>query len=320
MAKHTRGYIKGGSGQQVWGMEEYVMPEPRLRLVLQELGVTCLDDVKFDWQSEDPMSYTMGAACMYITGDEAPRLMRLEDIDHRSDAIFGGKRLTTVDGCFCPPHRGHYDMMAETALQVDVIIIHSMNTSLGARHGTPKEHTVVTWMDWCRSLTCPPYNTSFLIMLGTRTDLISTKVPDTVAGIYNNIVVEGMTREEAVALLRKLHGYALRHYKLVTPEHREEFRTLEFVVERPIPAPYSATNFVRALLDASDDCLRFVPEQIGDEAVRSEYVAHIRETYGTHLVADKWVPPDVEEEEADVGNKKRRLAEEVASKKFMLLI
>ena len=213
-------------------------------------------------------------------------------------------------------------MMAQTALQVDVIIIHSVNTSVGARHGTPKEHTVVTWMDWCRSLTCPPYNTSFLIMLGTRTDLISAKVPDTVAGIYNNIVVEGMTREEAVAFFRTQHGYDLRHYKLVTPEHREDFRALEFVVERPRDGRFSATNFVRALLDASDDCMRFVPEQIGDELVRREYVAHIRETYGTHLVADKWVPPDVEEEEeeADVGSKKRRVAEEVASKKFMLLI
>jgi hypothetical protein len=71
----------------------------------------------------------------------------LEDnLDLLFDSL-NGKTVGLMSGCFCPPHKGHYNsflkMLQNRELDLDILILESLNDEKPekSRHGTPLSHT-----------------------------------------------------------------------------------------------------------------------------------------------------------------------------------
>lgn len=71
----------------------------------------------------------------------------LEDnLDLLFDSL-NGKTIGLMSGCFCPPHKGHYNsflkMLQNRELDLDILILESLNDEKPekSRHGTPLSHT-----------------------------------------------------------------------------------------------------------------------------------------------------------------------------------
>ena len=71
----------------------------------------------------------------------------LEDnLDLLFDSL-NGKTLGLMSGCFCPPHKGHYNsflkMLQNRELDLDILVLESLNDKEAkkSRHGTPLSHT-----------------------------------------------------------------------------------------------------------------------------------------------------------------------------------
>ena len=72
----------------------------------------------------------------------------LEDnLDLLFDSL-NGKTVGLMSGCFCPPHKGHYNsflkMLQNRELDLDILILESLNDEKPekSRHGTPFSHSV----------------------------------------------------------------------------------------------------------------------------------------------------------------------------------
>lgn len=53
-----------------------------------------------------------------------------------------GKIVLRINGCFCPPHIGHYNLVDTiiSKIKPDIVNISTTNRSSNPRHGTPVEH------------------------------------------------------------------------------------------------------------------------------------------------------------------------------------
>ena len=77
-----------------------------------------------------------------------PKSHFLEDnLDILFDSL-NGKTIGLMSGCFCPPHKGHYNsflrMLQNRELDLDILVLESLNDKKAesSRHGTPFSHSV----------------------------------------------------------------------------------------------------------------------------------------------------------------------------------
>jgi len=240
----------------------YTNQEPTVAPFLEQLGAPNFEDCH-------------KSACIFVEGRHAKPVLITED--SLDVSMFEGKSIANVVGCFCPPHRGHYEMVSYVAKHADFVMLSSVNYSTNSRHGTPLEHTIATWIDWCRTIP----QTKFFIFWTVFASWLERSIPSSIKAVYMYVSIEDEAqREQQVDDAQKYH---FSQYKNVSEEKRK-------LLVRSRPESVSATKFVEALKDEStsvDECvINFVPANIGVEAGR-RYVKHIRDTYGDDLSVEK---------------------------------
>jgi len=237
--------------------QSYVNQETTVASFLEELDAPSFEDVR-----------TPG--CIFVNGEASASLVTPESLDVN---VFVGQKVGSVVGCFCPPHRGHYSMVAALGKQLDIVLLKTVNYSTDSRHGTPLEHTMATWIKWCATIP----NTKFFIFWSVWNSWVEESVPADVDGVYMHVSIEDESQRQK--LMDEAKQYNFSQYKNVSKsKHR--------LIVQTRTGSVSATEFVRALKDDAvsvDECVsRFVPEEIGTSAGRA-YVQHIRDTYGKQL-------------------------------------
>lgn len=55
-----------------------------------------------------------------------------------------GKKIGEMGGCFCPPHKGHYQSLKNAIRDIglDVLLVSTINREDSPRHGTPRAHSI----------------------------------------------------------------------------------------------------------------------------------------------------------------------------------
>lgn len=247
---------------RVENKQVYTNQEPTVAPFLEQLGAPNFEDCRKD-------------GCIFVSGqNDEPTLITPESLDV---SMFEGKSIASVVGCFCPPHCGHYEMVSYIANHADFVVISSVNYSTNSRHGTPLEHTVATWMDWCQSIP----NTKFFIFWTVFASWLQERIPSSIDVVYMYVSIEDETQRKHQ--IEEAQKYYFSQYIHVSAKKRK-------LIVRSRPDSVSATKFVQALQNQNvsvDECVaKFVPQNIGLESGR-RYVKHIRDTYGDELSVQK---------------------------------
>ena len=107
-----------------------------------------------------------------------------------SQINFAGKNVGFMTGCYCPPHKGHYDTWANACddLHLDILCLRSTNRGIitKSRHGMPYEFTRDTIVEWGKEL-FRAYNTILMISYedSSSENPYYWDIPDTLNHLYN---------------------------------------------------------------------------------------------------------------------------------------
>ena len=205
-----------------------------------------------------------------------------------------GKIIVVMNGCFCPPHFGHYlsfiraieEIQEKQKIKVDILLLTTTNNSDHPRHGTPVEHTVETLERWGRKIkgvdvlvgsSLPHPNPGVNWSTHTK-NFISFNMPDTVKRIYEVRVLEGVSEipKQFTPSINTGGFHRLRQTRISEFEWISD-KVLDYFMIREDDG-YSATKFTQCLKDETQDCLYFVGD-VDDES----YISNIRQKYGKNL-------------------------------------
>ena len=182
-----------------------------------------------------------------------------------------------MNGCFCPPHKGHYDSFvnAITEFQPALLLISTTNYSANPRHGTPLSHTIETLKRWGKVLK-KKYGVEVLVyslMEGDDMFWYQQNFPKDVLTKMIHYHIHDKRDEEIVFNRELPKKCGSGFWKKVHPDKRFEYHAL-----RPENSP-SATKFT-ACLKSEASCHEFVPT---DEPDPQRYIQQIRALYATAL-------------------------------------
>jgi len=67
---------------------------------------------------------------------------------------YKNKNIGSISGCYCPPHKGHYNSFIRVIreFKLDILFIETTNTDKFSRHGTPLKHTLETLKKWAKCI------------------------------------------------------------------------------------------------------------------------------------------------------------------------
>lgn len=67
---------------------------------------------------------------------------------------YKNKNIGSIAGCYCPPHKGHYNSFLRVIreFKLDVLFIETTNTDRYSRHGTPLKHSLETLRKWAKCI------------------------------------------------------------------------------------------------------------------------------------------------------------------------
>ena len=186
------------------------------------------------------------------------------------------KIILSINGCFCPAHAGHYNMVdtAISKIKPDIVMITTTNKDENSRHGTPLEHTLKTWENWGKILS-KKYGVDMYISGGFPDNLIWGGGAEFIKAFIKTNVWEGekMPRE-----IRRnpLQQKSLREMSagFLNKVPRDFKGFYEYNIQRE--GNLSATAFIKCLKDLEKDCLMYVPDDVKD---KKAYIYEIREKY-----------------------------------------
>ena len=193
-----------------------------------------------------------------------------------------GKTLGIMHGCFCPPHKGHYNSFKKAIvdLNLDILLLKSLNDNNpnSSRHGTPLNHTIKILELYAIKL---KKETDCIVLIIKSPSSVFMKnnrpikinkygwIPHTIKQIYDINYVE--TEED---LLKPEKTISRNFQKLYFPELRRmeaeyKYKYIRYIREKD---GLSATKFVNALIKYKDDrseenkreCLKFI-DHLNDE-------------------------------------------------------
>ena len=191
-----------------------------------------------------------------------------------------GKIILRINGCFCPPHIGHYNLVDTiiSKIKPDIVIISTTNRSSDSRHGTPIEHTIKTWKNWGKILSIK-YGVDFYI-----TDLYNDKIIYDGASQFIKAFVDSNVWEDEKMPeeYRKnpLQQKSLQNKSLAFLNKVPRDFKGYYVYHFQRGGDFSATEFTKCLKDLGRDCLMYVPEDVED---KSSYIREIRDKYYENL-------------------------------------
>lgn len=187
---------------------------------------------------------------------------------------FSGKTVLTFFGCFCPPHRGHYETLERAIRDVrpNIVVVESMNSDNPeySRHGIPLSFALKTWMRWSEFLS-QKYGITFYAVDNSSKFWFRTH-PQRVISIEtiedeNSLVEEGLR-----SLSRK--GLSTVYWK-------NALNLETYSVKRDFT--FSATKFTALLREQNiEKCLDFVPLDLNHEE-KMEYINTMLNDYGKYL-------------------------------------
>jgi len=196
--------------------------------------------------------------------------------------ITKGKTILTFSGCYCPAHKGHYQIVEKVvkAVKPDIVLIITTNRQTNSRHGVPLDFTIKTWKDWGKILSKKYGVDMYIQWIYADSDHLlnwgrtSSNVKKIIkAKIYED---EKIPEEYIENPLQKMDttGLSAGYFSGVP----RDGRFYEYHVERT--GDLSATKFVACLKDVNKDCLKYVPEDVKD---KKDYIQEIRDTYADEL-------------------------------------
>lgn len=163
------------------------------------------------------------------------------DYDNYYDSLVG-KNITVVSGCFCPPHRGHYELIKRTVENakiildedVDVVLINfatSFNVDMyKSRHGIPYEQSLKMMKLYLQKMSSLFPNVIFY--LSKDEDIyFTTRVPiDTETGEIlinkrlNVVSLEGYDESQVDDLVKKTKErlYNVKNFAFAFPRGKEK--------------------------------------------------------------------------------------------------
>ena len=218
---------------------------------------------------------------------EKGRLTSVEELlklpEEELQEIFRNKKILSINGCFCPPHAGHYNMVDDSIkyIKPDIVIINSTNSKEidNARHGTPLAHTKETWEFW-----------GYILSKKHNVDVYFTDISNTYLAMHIKAPYKYIDSYIETNVWEK----KMPDKYIDNPLERQtlEEKSLGFLykVPRDFPNYYiynierreglSATKFTKCLKNLSKDCLKYVPNDIIN---KRDYIENIRNNYGNML-------------------------------------
>lgn len=167
------------------------------------------------------------------------------------------KRVAVIYGCFCPPHKGHYDQVVKsiTDNHIEVMLLQTTNDEKGSRHGVPLEETVRTWMDWGKVI-----ESLYHCKLFIRTHYRMFQFLTDISTLFLITIREGMTPQE-------FENYVnAQNVKDLTPQIYKHVPRdkIKLVFYLRTSDDLSATNFIKCL-KSNTHCEWFVPYDVRDK-------------------------------------------------------
>lgn len=193
---------------------------------------------------------------------------------------FSNKIVLEYFGCFCPPHRGHFEVLEnairETYPNIVLVITTNKKNPEISRHGIPIDFTIETWNKWGKILR-RKYGIEFYVSDDQNLiDFWLKSKPRVHISLENmesyepnSEIIMGIRDKERIGLSKSYwkHATFLK----------------EFVQKRDMNMGYSATKLVSFLKSGNiESALDFLPKDL-EEKEKREYIDDIIMKYSEYL-------------------------------------
>nr|QBK86642.1 MAG: cytidylyltransferase-like protein [Marseillevirus LCMAC102] len=168
-------------------------------------------------------------------------------------------------GCFCPPHKGHYDVIKKYVDSYDNIYIFIWDPE-ESRHGVPAKMNQKVWKTWAQKL-------------GTNVHIILVDENDNPLLFSQNWVVNHVAENSKITFMVGSDYTEKRIENL-----QNSFEDIAKMQNKYYPnasykqltrSKYSATDFVKCLKNPVKSCENYIPEEMGKEWGK-EYINKLR--------------------------------------------
>ena len=195
-----------------------------------------------------------------------PKSHFLEDnLDLLFDSL-QGKTIGLMSGCFCPPHKGHYNsflrMLQNRELDLDILVLESLNEKKaeGSRHGTPYSHSVfalnmfANYLEEKTGKKVLVRNAFGALYEGKGYNLLNySYIPSSVKKVYritifDEIYEKNPRKPKTLKEIQRIFFYNLRKEE----DKYEEKIFFRREIEKNNIDKLSATKFVRAIKEGRD--------------------------------------------------------------------
>lgn len=205
---------------------------------------------------------------------------------------YDGERcnVAVLSGCFCPPHKGHYEYIKNVCveLNINILFLDSTNKSSGGRHGIPGEFSIEQLCVFAKEIN----DTQGANIFVSHND-IPYSITNAMTKLYltsgfeipkdEELLNKGMSKEEALRKkmndkdlfeqkdpLERASRIFLKNFERSTDLHKQEkVQNVGFI--RDESDGLSATKLTKCLIKIRDnggrydECFYFLPDFYTDE-------------------------------------------------------
>ena len=197
-----------------------------------------------------------------------------------------------MGGCYCPPHKGHYNsfLKAIDMYKLDVLFIETTNSATNpeySRHGTPASHTLETLNKWANKIHKETGTEVFINNSSAPYKSNYQFIPRNVGHVYSISIYNDVKEDNQRTLLDKTSKNYLIQLKADPWKNNKTRNTTLYnkattvESERERAENLSATEFTRCLINVQksdtrknrDLCSKFINHLSTEE--RDEYIDSI---------------------------------------------
>ena len=210
------------------------------------------------------------------------------------ESLYKNKNVGIIAGCYCPPHKGHYNsfLQAIEKYKLDILFIETTNSgtkSERSRHGTPVSHTLETLNTWANKINSETSGVEVFINNGVAPYKSTYQfIPRNVGHVYSISVYDDVPEDNKRKLLKKWAKSFFIQLRKAEEWEKNSTRnttlynkasTVEFARDRT--ENLSATEFTKCLMNVQKKdtkenrelCSKFINHLSPSE--RDEYIDSI---------------------------------------------
>lgn len=254
----------------------------------------------------NPYDLSFGRNYIYVDSDfdiNNPYILSEKDVlNFTEDLIddfmqYEGERFNVgaIMGCFCPPHKGHYDYIKKACEDLDLNILFLGSTNSGkGRHGIPPEFSIKQLCNMAAEISSTQGAKVFVslkdIPFSITSKMTNLYIIETVeVPKESELAQQGITKEDAIRQkeydkniienkdpLERTSRNFLNKFDRSTPQERQT-KVQNKVYIRDGDDGYSATQLTKCLMNIRDNqgdygqCFYFLPDFYTDE-MKYEYI------------------------------------------------